>query len=1120
MSCTFNYKGETLTEAELEQKLAEDGKKLSPEQGDDFTKGGLEADINRLESVHKQIISRVYNAYKLSQPQNAEEARRLNEDKKAGKDTHNVILERLKNELDALNENDKKMTIFKFVQWAGKTLPAIAESLDKLSAEGKLDQEMVLRIKAKNQIYDLLDDVIAATENYQATDAVKEGINGRINKIKAIKNSIDSKILEAEKVHYAKMMVKNSNRHLVQWRDKYGKMYDAIQPQEEKIPWVERKMNENMEEINEKAYQIYLKRAEESVGDLNAGMARFVTEKNLNSAEIQVASKMMDNADFATAEFAKSEAVNMKTHYDNFVKTRGGVNREDMYKEFIEQTDEGSYLISEYTVDFIKERNKIRTENTDPVSLQELYGDINVSENGMFKIDNVQYSLIRPKGATGFKVKGQFASYKLHGETYHKNVLEMIGASRIKKWENQNTIKSQSRGGRIPTNNWLNPKFAELTEMQKETLADFRGFIDQANEISGKADSLIEAHDVTEWHRLPGITRTTMSRVLAGDLKSAAIDKITDIYKRKDDEFDVGETSSGKDKNIIKVLTDINNKEKMLIPTGNRAKLKKSDQSLDLHSILLINLQHAKNFQQKKNLEAQILVMADILTNRYVPKQRGVGKKEEVHSFKSLKDMKVFKSKGDLPVDARKLLDMAENRIYGIKSKDAGEVAGMNVQKATSAVLKYAGSVSLIGNFMNSFVNATTGTMNNLIEAVGGETYNLRDWKTAGVKYWKDAKGHIDDIGNNVATSRTSLFNNLFSTLGSSEALNNNFEDNNRVKAIMKTHNLRPIATAGEHMMQSKVMYAVMNNIKILDAQGHYLDRDGKRVATKKEAASIDDVISFVNDKTSIETVIPDFVKGTTFSPGSSHTKILQETKGLIKKKIIDLHGNYDSELQSAAQREWWGKAVFFLKKWMESTTLRRWRGLPKAFKKSDELREVDKFYSEDLKSYQEGYYVTAVRFTTRTLPNALKSFSLELLKADFNKMTSHEKANMKRFIAEMGAIAITMLAYAAMGGLDDEPDESTLMARYYLRREISELTFYSNPAEALKIAKNPSAAINFIERITKMVGQAFSPTEIYDTGKNKGRSKLWVKTLKALPVSSQTEKDFEASLRFLQVME
>ena len=74
----------------------------------------------------------------------------------------------------------------------------------------------------------------------------------------------------------------------------------------------------------------------------------------------------------------------------------------------------------------------------------------------------------------------------------------------------------------------------------------------------------------------------------------------------------------------------------------------------------------------------------------------------------------------------------------------------------------------------------------------------------------------------------------------------------------------------------------------------------------------------------------------------------------------------------------------------------------------------------------------------------AMKSFNLELIKSDFKNMTTHEKANAKRFLAEMGMMVTVLLAYAAMGGMDDDPDDDTLLARFYLRRELAELSFYS----------------------------------------------------------------------------
>jgi len=229
------------------------------------------------------------------------------------------------------------------------------------------------------------------------------------------------------------------------------------------------------------------------------------------------------------------------------------------------------------------------------------------------------------------------------------------------------------------------------------------------------------------------------------------------------------------------------------------------------------------------------------------------------------------------------------------------------------------------------------------------------------------------------------------------------------------------------------------------------------------------------------------------------------------------LYGVYDESIKAAAQREWWGKLLFFLKKWIEPSATRRLRGVSKAFVASDDLKETDRYYSEDLKQYQEGYYTTASRFIAQLI-KAGKGFQLEMISANFNKLNKHEKANMKRMAAEIGMISITLLAYTAAGGFDDEPDDETLMARYLLSKELSELTYFLNPREAIKLMSSPTAALGVVNRNLAVISQFTDPTEVYESGINKGRNKLNVKLRKSTPfIASFLEKDLETALRFQQ---
>ncbi len=124
----------------------------------------------------------------------------------------------------------------------------------------------------------------------------------------------------------------------------------------------------------------------------------------------------------------------------------------------------------------------------------------------------------------------------------------------------------------------------------------------------------------------------------------------------------------------------------------------------------------------------------------------------------------------------------------------------------------------------------------------------------------------------------------------------------------------------------------------------------------------------------------------------------------------------------------------------------------------------------------------------------------------------------MKRLATEIGMISLTLLAYAAVGGLDDEPDEDMLVAQFLFRRELSELSFFVSPKDAMKTMATPAATVGIMQKNLDLLYQLTSPTEMYETGVNKGRYKLSAKFGKMVPFwSAAFEKDLEAALRFQQ---
>ena len=1124
-------------------------------------------DIVDLNTTYDRIISSISNLKNALTPKSpeakaSEEANRQTK-LREGKETKLQIVEELDKKLtkelelgttetyynSKLDKEFKKLdqtmnvrAMLRYTNFAKGGIKAYKKAVSSLQEGGALDAAKIKEIKFYTSVFELIPDVKNAllaeykkgkmVPDGQTAEAYEKKKNARLaelDRIMADYDTLSKEMLAASRDIYVNTMVENSNEHITVHRRKFEREYALLdkkgqKPDENIYEWVNQKMIDNADQIESEAFEFYKRTSEESVSDIAAATGWLVSEKNIANAEIQTMSRLIDRADSVTDSYVQAKAKEVEEIFKSFAEDNpGGINQENRYKKFVEQTENGTYLLSRWKVDFMKQFQEVNSWlNYD--NAKDKFGSIKVAEDGAYTLDGKEKLLGLQRNA--FTIKGDKAYYMYKGTQKSMPLSVAIAQNERNIWLIENTVEVKENGVTIHKpiiDKWENKDWVDLSAADKKHLVKMKVLVGEADKLTKGEQSLIESAGGEKWSRLPGITKSSEARLLSGNVGSAIADKFTDAIKRKSDEFELEEEGSKKarkESGSVRRMADLSNKQKYEVAIPYRAKLDKKEQSLDIHTILLMNLKEAKNHEQKKQLEAQAHVIIDVMSNRLVPNHSGMQKLSVLHGFSKSREIKLHLPKDKLPQDVQTLISIVENRIYSIKNKDAGEIMGMNVQKATNTLLKYAGSVALIGNFINSTVNATTGTVNNLIEAWGGETYNLTNWKNAGLKYWKDAPNMMNDMGNFTHSSNTNMMLDLFNVLGSRSSLNNNFEDNSRLKSMMKTSKLRPIAQGGEHMMQAKVMYAVMDGIKVLNKKGQFLNKEGKVVKEEKDAATIDEVITFDKGQYSL----PKWVKATTFSPqpkaGDEHLDIINDTRGLIKKKIIDLHGNYDNDLKNKAQREWWGKLLFFLKKWMVATSLRRWRGLATANKASEELRDVDLYFSEDMKAYQEGYYTTAIRFITNSLWPALKEAKFEMMTADYSKLTKHEKANMRRLAAEIGMMSIMLLAYMAMGGFDEEPDEDTVLYRYFLRRELSELSFYLNPAETFKLMKNPSASISVIERFMKVLGQVTSPYERYEQGNNTGRLKLWVKTRKALPFLSQTEKDIKASLRFLQIMD
>ncbi len=1151
---TFGIKEDAITS--LTKELLSDSVKknltqdLSTTEQEERTDKGEKEDselssaLESLESTYKETLTRVTNIYNEYLPSTNEE-RYAESIKRESGTTRFESVETLKAQLEKLASTDKKRGLIKYIQWADGEIDEVIKRTNIRKKSGTLNDKRIISSIEWNQGFSMLKDIndliMQLEDEGEVTAAETRLFSRKIEKMQGKRSKLEDKLLRAAREVYADFIADNDNQVRAEWQASFEKEYDDLKVStsgKSKEQYVKEKLTESVQLIRDEAKKKALKQAKESVSDISQLAATMWSEKNANSKDIQVLSGLVDRIEREIQAFALFKA----TQFDDMNKeyreeVGNNINQKKKYKGLVSESSSGmSYYTGEYNPDFLEKKNELMKAVFDIDAAIAKYAGIKVTGDKLeYMIENEKGNpekrLLRFGNAIKYKVEtnedgnSTHVSYEEYGERIYIPTEEAIARSEYEIWVENNTeihVDNNHNEKYLPKEKWLSNEYKSLNDKQKKHLEWLKKQVREADELFEHKNSLVKETFGAEFISLPGVLKSDRQRIAQGDVVGALKHQLSELTAVQKDDWETQEGTGRTRTDAIKVFADISNKEKLRVPIPFRAKLNSKEQSLDLHTITLMNTVAAKNYQKKKEVEATFLTVLEVMKNRNVPASHGIMGFKKLHAT-SVDDALIYKDLRDgLPNDAKKALDILENRIYGIKSKDAGKIKlgkkELDINTAAKSWLKYSGMTALVGNFANSIVNLSMGSINNLIEASSGEHYNMKDWIVAGKKYWKDVRHIKNDWGSNVDRSRTNLFMMAFNVMGNKEYLDNKFEESTKSETLLKVNSLRPLAKAGEHMMQAKVMYAVMNHMKVMNADGKFIDKEGN-VVSKNKAASLDEMLEFVPNKFGggVSMKLNDLVQSTTHTLTGGPELILNEAKNLIKYKVRELHGNYDSDIQAAAQREFWGKMIFFLRKWVEEGYFRRWRGTGKMFKKHEDLKDSDRFYSQDAKGIREGYYVTAIRFFSRTLIPAVAKLNFSLIKENSSKLSGHEIGNLKKMITELSILTLTYLAYAVLDG----DDEEELYTKYVFRRMLSETAFYMAPTEGLKIVQTPTASVGTLRRIMSVFTQAVTnganwEDETYKNGVHKERSKLWVKILKAFPVTSQTEKEIKAQLDYL----
>lgn len=1023
-----------------------------------------------------------------------------------------LALKKLSENFETIKKGEETKFLLDFASEIDATadnfLGYLRGALDKIDTDYDTDQRtntISLIVKYQN-FFTIAEDILSDINYMGLKGEKKELVRNALSKAANKRNDIMRDLVDlmvdlmikTQSANFHKIYTEYKNRYEIEYNQTKDDAVSEVLAGESKKAFVDRMLAENHDQII-KETQDYLRLQLRESLDIGSIEKLLRSEKDINSTMITIMSQLFDKADFDTTKNFIPYRTKAQPVFMEYKAKFGSNDMKKMYGDLIHETENSAYLIGEYLPEFYDTVVK----NIEEIKILESKRDDEVNQDKKKEIG--------------------------------KEIREL--KKKHRKWYNENTKEyqiNQISKARVPIDKWKDPKYAKIKANPDSAEAKMLAFLeeihDKAEENTKGLKTLNRSIDglMTTFRRLPAVERDSLERLYGGDYAENAQDIFERLFRRAPDEEEIGEafddegTPINKYDNVKITRGNFNGDERYLVPIHFRHKFDKKTNSFDLLTAYMMNLYMSENFKNKSAIQPLAEIMIEVSKQKRYIKPKDLKHLAAAHHI-SLDKIKALRTENSNEFE--KLRSMAENRLYGIKTIDN------QFGKIAENIMAWTGTTMLALNFYSGISNLVQGKVMNFIEGVGGEFFNRKELLLGESKFFKDMGAWINDIGEHSPESRTMRLLDIIDPAGDFKGVSQRYIRSNKMKGLVTRSSLSFPNRMGEMYVQSTLMYSILSKIKVQDKDNNFLDRNMRPTKDESKAMSLDDVIELNEDGTFS---LPDVVHSTSFSytANGDHDKIILETKNLIKKVTSDLHGQYDTELQSHAQRTIIGKAFFMLRKWIQPGIDRRFRGAVHAvgdkWMDFDQIDNADyrnkRFYSEDTKSFREGTYTTMLRFTRQLLKEGdlAKIFIAGKTKA-WNKMTDHEKANIRKWVTEFATITLSLISAWILKGLgEDLPEEeaqAVFLAAYTFRRLHQELVAYANPVEALQLMRSPMASISLIENSLQLIGATLNdgknvllgdPLETYQTGRRKGQLKIAKEFNDILPILSQTNRNLE----------
>lgn len=940
-------------------------------------------------------------------------------------------------------------------------------------------------------------------ENPERADKIKNALDlQKLQDIVDRSNSIKDAYTEHGIKLVAKFLHKYSNHIKVQFKENYERDYNKL-PQEEKDKYsleeyLNKKLSTNediISKLTEDSIKNELIKASKDVNQITRWL-----DNLLDSTDPVVSSMVSAFAD--TTRTSRLERHSLADEMIDIVRQLEQQHRDkvgllksskDLYDYMLETDNKGNYTgnisymyLNTFKKDYYTQRSILINQGWYPDPFERKIQHW-LNENAPMSVKDKSYFIKAGKEYLDTLVKSNTITLeqKKELEIYidspiKEDIYTLVSddvANSFIKWLDKNSWKYRTPIDKYKSESWKKlveiaspnsniDKLSTYEQFQlvtnnniKDPRLTFYNFIQ--DKIAEIQDSLPYIHRID--NHLPGVTKKTNEIIRE---KGISFDVIKQYLKES---VDILSDETGRGEEVTE-LTTSEGKPLMFVPVYYTKKLDIKDQSFDIADIYLKYFSSAIDFKNKSTILPEMEMARFLVNNRQVTRRDEKGRSivEKIRS-------KELTSSGISSLIAGQLNDWFEAVVYDVKEKKEGKLFGkVDVAKTLNTLNKYTAFNMLGVNFIQGTANVLLGSTMQWVEAFGGENYTPKDYLKAKKVYSKQLANTINDIGSRKQTGLISLLNMEFDTLNDYGV--ENIRRDSKFGKLMTSNTVMFTSSAGEHMMQSKAMLAMLNHTQAKDSKGNVL-------GSMLDMAKVKDGKLIFEDNKGIP--VANF--------GTEERNVFE---GKMKRMLSSMHGEYSDLGRVAIQRYALGRMGYMFRKFIVVGVKRRWG-----------KKRINNISND----YTEGYYRTTVSFLG-SLVKDLRKLQLSIMSEDWSSLTIREKANIRKALSEIGFLLSAMLLLAVFVKPEDDDDEKdswlSSFLSYQAYRFKTELAFFFNPMEAMKILRSPAASMSMIENSIKFIGQILPPDfegfERYERGSWKGDFKINKTMIDFIPAYKQ----------------